>query len=223
MLLEFSKYEIDHHVLKLIVGFIALSLANLAASFSPVPLESISDSYHQGGWARDVFVGFLFAIGSFLLAYNGSSAWEMIFCKIAAFAALGVAMFPCGCGGHVEIIPYVHYTSAAVMFSVLAGLCAIFYHRARKKGRREAIWRAYIYATCAVIIVASMVVLALDNFAGHFISARVDRLVFYGERAGLMAFGVSWLVASRALPVLTAKDERIQVLPAIRSSAPSVV
>lgn len=31
---SFTKYEIDHHELKFIVGLIALSLANLAAFFS---------------------------------------------------------------------------------------------------------------------------------------------------------------------------------------------
>lgn len=216
MPLEISKYEIDHHVLKLIVGFIALTLANLAAFFSPVPLESISDSYHQGGWARDIFVGFLFAIGAFLMAYNGSSVWEMVLGKIAAVAAIGVAMFPCGCNGHQEIIPYAHYVCAAVMFFVLACLCAIFYQRAQRKNRREAAWRSYIYASCGIVILTAMAVLALDNFAGHFISAKVARLTFYGERAGLVAFGISWLVASRALPVLTAADERISLSPFLK-------
>ena len=220
MPLSFKQYEIDHHAMKFIVGIIALSLANLAAFFSSAPLESISASSHDGGWARDILVGFLFAISAFLLAYNGSSALEMVLSKFAAVAALGVAMFPCACGGRAEIIPYVHFISAAVMFLVLAALCAIFYRRARAKHRREANWRAWIYAGCGLVIVASVAVLAFDGLSGGVISANVKRLVFYGERAGLMAFGVSWLVASRALPFITAADERVTVLP-IGGPAPS--
>jgi hypothetical protein len=213
MALSFKQYEIDHHVLKLIVGLIALSLANLAAFFSPVPIESISASYHQGGWARDIFVGFLYAISAFLLAYNGSSASEMILSKIAGFTAIGVAMFPCACGSHDEIIPYVHNGSAGVMFLILAIFCWIFYKRARAKKRRQANWRACIYAVCGILLVLSIAVLGLDELTGGYISSKVDRLVFYGERVGLMAFGISWLVASRALPVITAVDERVAVLP----------
>jgi len=208
-----ARYEIDHHILKLIVGIIALTLAHLTAFFSSTPLESISASYHEGGWARDIFVGFLFAIGAFLLAYNGSSAPEMVLSKLAAISALGVAMFPCQCGDRLEIIPYVHAIAAALMFLILAGFCAIFYRRARAKHRREAGWRANIYAVCGVVIVVAIAVLALDGAMGGRISASVERLTFYGERAGLIAFGVSWLVASRVLPLLTAADERVSVLP----------
>lgn len=211
-----TKYEIDHHVLKFIVGVIALSLANVAAFFSQVPITSISASYHDGGWARDIFVGFLFAISAFLLAYNGSNPKEMVLSKLAAVAALGVALFPCGCGTYAEIIPYVHFISAAVMFLVLAGLCAVFHQRARAKHRREADWRAYIYAGCGGVIVVVVVVLAFDGLTGGLISSSVKRLVFYGERVGLVAFGVSWLVASRALPFITAADERVRLLPVMQ-------
>src|SRR6266404_3759042 len=148
MKVSFKLKEIDDHVLKLIVGLAALSLANLTAWLSHDIIGSISASYYEDGWARDFFIGFLFAISSFLFAYNGDRAAEMILSKIAAMAALGVALFPCRCGQPTNIVTYVHYTSAAIMFAVLACLCVIFYQRARTKGHREAIWRSYIYAVC---------------------------------------------------------------------------
>lgn len=212
--------EIDHHTLKLIVGLIAISLANLTALLSPVELASISASYHQGGWARDIFVGFLFAICAFLLAYNGNSLTEMALSKVAAVAALGVALFPCACALHPEIIPGLHGLSAAIMFTVLAALCLIFHRRARAKHRREANWRAGIYAACGVVIVTAIVVLTLDHLSGGRISLGIPRLTFHGERAGLMAFGLAWLVASRTLPFITAKDERIPVFTLHRPGAP---
>ena len=210
---RFSQHEIDHHTLKLIVGIIALTLANLTALFSVLPIASISASYHEGGWARDIFVGFLFAISAFLLAYNGSSVLEMVLSKAAAIAAMGVAMFPCACGGHDEVLPYVHSISAAILFVILSIFCGIFYRRASAKHRREADWRARIYAFCGVVIIAAVFILALDGLTHGGISDHVARLTFYGERAALVAFGISWLVASRVLPVLTGADERVRVLP----------
>lgn len=204
--------EIDHHTLKLIVGLIALGLANLTAFLSGQPLPSISDAYHVDGWARDVFVGALVAIAAFLAAYNGHSRLEEGLSKLAALAALGVAFFPCECGGRPEIIPKVHGLSAALMFGVLAALCWIFYGRARAKPARQAHWRAWIYAACGVAIVAAILVLGYDGLTGGSLKAQWPRLTFYGERVGLVAFGISWLVASRVLPLITAPQERISLL-----------
>ena len=139
-----SKQEIDHRTLKLLVGLIALTLGNLTSFFAESKITSISASYHAGGWSQSIFVGFLFAIAAFLLAYNGLSRSEMLSSKLAAMAALGVALFPCGCDGHDEIIAHVHFASAAVMFIILAYFCYVFYRRARAKGHTEANRRAAV-------------------------------------------------------------------------------
>lgn len=213
----FKRHEIDHHVLKLIVGIIALFLASLTELLSANAIASISASYHEGGLARDFFVGLLFAISAFFFAYNGETTTEMVLAKVAAVAAIVVAIVPCGCGIKNEIFPFVHYSFAAIMFAVLACYCVIFFRRARQKGNRQAAWRADIYALCGFAIVLSMAVLALDFVAGGLIRSRVERLVFYGERTALIAFGISWLVASRAIPFITADYERVRVLPVKKS------
>ncbi len=64
---------------------------------------------------------------------------------------------------------------------------------------------------CAVTIIVSIATLVLDTLLGEALSAVVDHLVFYAEAAGLMAFGVSWLTASRVLTVLTSPDERLSL------------
>jgi len=84
MLADPERSEIDEHTGKLIVGLIALFLASFTNFFSGDSINSISEAYHQGGWARDIFVGFLFAITAFLLAYNGKSRRQMVLSKIAA-------------------------------------------------------------------------------------------------------------------------------------------
>ncbi len=206
-----KRPEIDHRTIKLIVGLIALTLAGLTSFFAQTTLSSISVAYYEVGWSRNIFVGFLFAIAAFLLAYNGQSTWEMVLGKLAACAALGVAMFPCRCGDRPEIIPGVHAVSAAVMFAILAFFCYGFFERARSKGHLQARLRSYIYAACGVTIVAAILVLALDHLLHGRISAEIYRFTFYGERAALIAFGVSWLTASRVLPVITSREERFSL------------
>lgn len=200
--------EIDHRTMKLIVGIIALSLASLTSVFAKSRLSSISASYHEGGWSQVIFIGFLFAIAAFLLAYNGYTRPQMISSKVAAVAALCIALFPCDCGGKPQIVKYVHGISAAVLFVILAFFCSVFYRRAIGKGNAEAKSRALIYACCGVVILLSIVVLGANFLSGGIGTAKIPRLTFYGEAAALVAFGVSWLAASHYLPVITSKQER---------------
>jgi hypothetical protein len=213
MLTPPRRQEIDHRTIKLIVGIVALSLAGLTSAFAATAIASVSASYYEGGWSQSIFIGFLFAIAAFLLAYNGFSKTEMILSKVASVAALGVALFPCECGTHAALVPYVHGASAAVMFLILAYFCYAFYQRARKKGYPQAKFRAAVYAGCGVAIVLSIVTLAFDHFSHGALTQSIPR-VFYGESGGLIAFGISWLTASRTLPLVTREDERFSPLRA---------
>jgi hypothetical protein len=206
------RQEIDNRTIKLIIGIIALSIAGLTSIFAASPITSISASYYEGGWSQSIFIGFLFAIAAFLLAYNGRSWMEMVLSKVASAAGLGVALFPCECGDHIPPVPYVHGASAAIMFLILAYFCYGFFLRARAKGHREARLRAFVYAVCGIAIVISIVVLAIDSFSRGALSQYFPRLVFYGEATGLISFGISWLTASRTLPFVTRRGERFSPL-----------
>jgi hypothetical protein len=203
--------EIDHRTIKLLVGSIAISLAPLTSFLTNWKITSISESYWFGGFAQSIFVGFLFAIASFMLAYNGQSAREKVFSKFAAIAAMGIALFPCNCGGRAEIIPYVHMGSAAVMFSILAYFCCLFRQRACGKGHSEAIRRARVYATCGVLILLSIAIPLVDVISQHRLSDSWKSLTFWDEALGLTAFGVSWLTASRVTPGLASPAERFRI------------
>lgn len=204
--------EINQRTMKLLVGLIAIVIASATSFVSTLsePLTSISESYFAGDWSRNIFIGFLFAIAAFLLSYNGQTAAHKVFSRIAAMAAVGVAMFPCKCRGDLEIIPYVHYVSAAVMFAILAFFCIEFYRHAKGKGHPQANMRALIYLTCFWAMVVSMALLLVNGIWGADLgwNESAPRLVFYGEATALLAFGICWLVASRVLPVLTRPEER---------------
>src|SRR5262245_38328778 len=207
-----KRPEIDHRTMKLIVGVVAVSLAGLTSFFAKAPLASISASYYEEGWSQSIFIGCLVAIAAFLLAYNGRSPSEMVLSKIASVAGLCVALFPCACDGHVVLVPYIHNIAAAIMFLVLTDFCYEFYRRAKRKGHTEAERRAVLYAACGVAIVLSIAVLAYNGLARGALQAQVPRLTFYGEAIGLIAFGISWLVASKVLPVLASAGERFSPL-----------
>ncbi len=207
-----QRTEIDYLTIKLIVGVMALSLAGLTSFFSDGQIASISESYYRGGWAQSTLIGFLYATAAFLLAYNGLWRSEMVLSKVASIAALGVALFPCRCGDHIEIIPYVHAVSAATLFLILAYFCYAFFQRAMEKGHTQAKARAVIYALCGSAIVLSIVAIAVYNLPGGTLKTQMPRLTFYGESVALIAFGFSWLTASRVLPWLTREDERFKLL-----------
>ena len=217
-----TREEIDHRTIKLLVGVIALTLSSLTSFFAGTPISSISAAYHVGGWAQSFFVGFLFAIAAFLLAYNGLSFREMVMSKIAALAAMGVALFPCRCEQQAAVLPYVHAAAATTMFVMLAGFCYVFFKRARQKGYPQANMRAAIYVLCGAAIVSAMLLLAIDALTGGAVKAALTslglngaRLTFYVEHTALIAFGISWLTASRVLPVITRPDERFSPLGSV--------
>lgn len=200
--------EIDHRVLKLMVGLIGLFLASATSFFSGDTILSISESHCYGGWARDFFVGTMFAIAAFMAAYNGFSRKEMVVAKVTAVAAIGVAWFPTRCPTQDEIIPGAHVISAIVMFAMLATLCHIFYVRARSHGLDGANRRAVLYAVCGIAIVAAMGLVLVDHLVGGPIKAVIPRLEFYCEEVALVAFAVAWLAASHIVPWITAPEEK---------------
>jgi hypothetical protein len=200
--------EIDHRILKLMVGLVALTLASATSFFSDGVILSISQSHCHGGWARDFFVGTMFAIAAFMAAYNGFSRLEMWVTKVTAVSAVGVAWFPMECPGQPEIIPGAHVVSAIIMFASLAVLCRIFHSRARSHGLPRANRRAFIYAACGIAILGAMGLVAIDHLLGNPLKAAVPRLEIYSQQVALVAFGVAWLVASHVLPWVTSPEEQ---------------
>lgn len=203
------RQEIDVQQIKFLIGLIALSLPIIELILTNGSLASISESfwYEEGPWPRNIFVGFLFAIAAFLLAYNGTTEAEMLMGKVAAASAIGIAMFPCACGDMSrEILPKAHVVSASLMFGVLTWFCFTFIKRARAKGHREARIRASIYGICGIGMVISILMLLASSI--RELNSSLASLVFWGEAVGLVSFGISWLTASRVLPWITQPWER---------------
>lgn len=200
-----KRVEIDNRTLKLIVGLIAIGLPALTDLLTDRRIQSISESYYFTGPASTIFIGFLFAIAAFLCAYNGRTAHQMYWSKVAGLSAALIALFPCDCDRIKG--PGVHYAAAALMFGVLTYFCWAFYRRSFVSKYPQARARRAIYLACAIAMVLAILALAANALL-HFDLVWIPQFVFYGEALGLVAFGISWLVASRTLPGLTHPQER---------------
>lgn len=189
-----DNVSLDVRTLRLLVGGIAIGLAFFVQAVSPWPLTSISSSYFSGDWPRNFFVGCLFFIAGFLIAYNGKQRIETWLSKIAAIAAIGVATFPCDCaveakyrgtamlqclgenpGRYTDVshclmrfqeIKGAHYFSAFVMFGILAIFCFIFRAHAKKKEdeRRTAARRRMAVYTTSSVLIVLAIVALLINY-----------------------------------------------------------
>ena len=106
-----------------------------------------------------------------------------------------------------------HGISAAAMFLILTYFCYVFYYRALAKHHARAKARAGIYAVCGATMLVAIVALAINNLTDESLTRFDPWITFHGELAGLLAFGISWLTASRMIPGITRKDERISLLP----------
>lgn len=218
-----KNYDIDHHTLRFLVGLMAFGLPTLTLFLhwylTGEWLTSISQSYHEDAWSRNIFVGFLFAISAFLMSYNGDPDYpiQKWLSKCASIAALGIAMFPCSCNkSNAEITPNIHYFSAAVMFMVLAMFCYYFFKSAKSKPTQESKYRVTIYLACLLAILLSVFLLILDAALTRFwpqfsIREIFKGLVFWGETVSLYAFAIAWLTASLSIPLITNKSEKVKL------------
>lgn len=139
---------ISYKHLRRYIGYIALGLPvavwlglAIIGGHNLCPLDSISEYYYT--LMRDVFVGALFMVGLFLIAYKGYNDWEdkvFNFCAFLSFAIALCGMNPvcydsscpaCYNGGfpvifnclplikHVPVIGYIHLGTAATLFVIL--------------------------------------------------------------------------------------------------------
>lgn len=199
------KRQINHKVMRVIVGVIALALspAVWVLSGGGDEITSISISYWTD--ARDVFVGSLIAVGFFLSAYNGTGDrkdWEFWLSKAACVFAVCVALFPTQgfnethiaadwvqtAAGAIGLMPKtVHYGAAVLLFACLIALVLFFSVRAMKKGKPH---RANTYRVIAALMMIGILCGGIIAVKGN-----LDGMIFWVEAWSLTLFGIGWLVA----------------------------
>jgi hypothetical protein len=203
--------QIDHRVIKLLVGLIAIFMAVFMQTISGELLHSISESYHYR--ARDWFVGLLFAVAALFLSFSGENGFERILTVLASALAAIVAIAPCACDRPHGALSVLHFPAAIGLFAILGYFCWRFRRTARSKIARypEAGMRAWVYTVCLAGMVACLLMAAAYAVAKESFDVRFPNYVFWTEALGLASFGFSWLAASRTLPIITNPRERFRL------------
>ena len=157
--------------------------------------DSISTYYHTP--MRDVFVGILFAIGTFLYIYKGYSTVEDFVLDGAGILAVCVALLPTSCPNELECdtftAPLWHGISAILFFVLIAYIC-IF--RALDTLGQSTIdeQRKKVYIVVYRILGVSMVVLPLSSALRLYLVNETGSLIFWVELVAVWVFSAYWIV-----------------------------
>ncbi|HEY7176883.1 MAG TPA: DUF998 domain-containing protein [Micromonosporaceae bacterium] len=197
--------------LRLGVGIIAALLpfvvlfGNMLFEHAFVWLGSISGSYYTQ--MRGVFVGSLWAVGVFLIAYRYERL-DDIWSTIGGFFAILVSLFPTPPdtpGGITTIqlwVGIVHYVSAGSLFIVLAVFCLYIFAksgpnavRTPQKNTRNLVYRC----TGGVIVVAIVAALVIAKAVPASVRDGWNTM-FWCETVAIFAFAIAWLTKGGAFP-----------------------
>lgn len=174
------------------------------------PPGSISAYYyfapgHAGppGTMRDVFVGMLWAVGSFLVFYRGYSAAENWALNLAGVAAATIAISPMDWPPDAawSLHGRIHYGAAVVFFLAIAYVCLArsgdtltLLPPAEQRGFRR------LYRLLGTLMIAAPVAVVV---VGRIVP---NSLVLWGvEVAGIDVFAAYWLVKSREIARIEAR------------------
>lgn len=163
--------------------------------FAPMADDVTKYSVYPG---RVLFVGILFALGSFLYLYKGFSKREDIALNCAGVCSLGVALCPMYAqAGYIPFSNVLHVAFAILLFISMA-YTAIFCHDETVRWIADAPRRARYRAAYRVIGWFMALFPVIGLVLAYFFGA-VQRNVFWIEAAGIWAFAAYWLTKSREL------------------------
>ncbi len=209
-----------HVYLRIGIGMIALLfplLLWLGGSIrSHTALQnSMSACYHKS--IRDLFVGILFALGSFLYLYKGFSRKENYALNCAGVLAVGIAVFPMDKpGGNDDTTftaPYMHTVCAIVFFLVIS---YVYIFRTADtlyliQYRNHAVLFSLLYKIIGVCMIVFPCVAALLTYTQrHHFTSDNRPTIFAVELAATWIFSVYWLLKSVEIHI-TQADRSIPI------------
>lgn len=203
-----NRLVVSYLAIRRLIGFLGLLLPEVLITGSVLTADctgvqdSISHYYYTA--MSDVFVGFLFAIAAFLIAYKGYNN-DRIATNLAGVFALGVAIFPTNMDGDAtcaihtladnDLRKYIHYTSAALLFLVLAYISLFLFTKSDGPKTKQKKIRNSLYVVCGIVILFSIAVIAMGHFIPFFENYfNKYKLTFWFESLALTAFGLSWII-----------------------------
>ncbi|MEM6907662.1 MAG: hypothetical protein AAF494_03195 [Pseudomonadota bacterium] len=153
---------------------------------------SISYFYHVPT-AKNWFVGLLWAVGVFLILFQGLSKWENLFLSAAGVFLILVAMVPTGSDQCSESM-FSWHAAFAVAFFLCLFVVAIFFSKTRLDYILWPPLRAR-FAMAYNITGSLMIALPALAYGVHLIDGRdCGHEIFWIEAAAILAFSLYWFV-----------------------------
>lgn len=175
-----------------------LYLGNLWVYGVEVLLPSISSYYYSN--LGDVFVGVIFSMGLFLIAYEGYDGRDRLLSTIAGIFAIMVALIPTApANTERDIWAIVHLVSAALFYLILMYFAIFRFTKSYPSGnttRRKGV-RNLIYRLSGIGILIALILLVVTET--EIISIPLENSTFWLEFLANSAFGTAWLVKGEGI------------------------
>lgn len=199
-----NQQVISYFRLRQLIGILGIALPLLMVLFNYLSQQnwklefSISD-YYDNGSAGYVFVGVLFVLGFFLLAYKGYEKVDGRAADVGCIASLGVAMFPTTSKNYT--VHVMHFIFALLLFATFIFFSLYLFRKTSgvKAITRQKVYRNRVYVTCGIIMIFCIVGIALASLGLMGAAAAKYKIVFWLEAIALSAFGFSWIVKGELL------------------------
>lgn len=204
-----NKLVISYLALRRLIGFFGLLLPLVLVIGAAVTSgcceiqDSISHYYYTS--MRDVFIGVIFAIGTFLITYKGYDN-DRRATNLAGFLAFMVALFPTDmvpqsscdiyCMPDNPVRIWIHYIAAILLFTTLAYISIkLFVKSEDGTPTKQKIIRNKFFRGCGVVMLVCILMIILFRTIPILQPFSLAyHLTFYLETVILTAFGLSWLI-----------------------------
>jgi hypothetical protein len=191
---------LPYFTLRIIIGILGITLSFILSLgawifFGTGLQDSISEYYHTD--MRDVFVGIIFIIGSFLITYRGYDIIDNIVSTIGGISAILAALFPASPGAATTVIGTLHTIFAALFFLALIYFALVLFPKTSPvtPPTPQKLQRNKVYKTCGWIMFICLVLLIIYSLLPNNIKSALKpfHLGFWLEAIAVIVFGFCWL------------------------------
>ncbi len=198
---------LPYYTLRIIIGILGITFPFILSVgawifFGTGLQDSISEYYLTG--MRDIFVGFLFVIGFFLMTYAGYDLIDNIVSTVGGISAVLAAILPTTAGGPITVIGILHFVFAALFFLTLIYFALVLFPKTDPNvpPTPEKLLRNKVYRTCGWIMLICILLIFIYSFLPENLKSQLDAAFhpeFWLETIAVVAFGICWLVKGQAI------------------------
>ncbi|MCL6261535.1 hypothetical protein M3O96_20715 [Aquiflexum sp. TKW24L] len=174
---------------------------------------AVSDYYYTA--SGDIFIGVIFAISFFLIAYKGYDRMDQWLTNTAGICSVLISLLPTGQNEDVhctmrfvtefEWRTTAHNLLAILFFLILAYMSYFQFTKSAGIMTAQKIDRNKVYRICSIIMVAALLLIPVFSALPIF-----PKVIFWMEWVALAAFGFSWLTKGGFILVDKMGDKKVR-------------